>query len=121
MARFEIEGKEYELKLNFASVKYLDSLYEGGSLGLIGRALSGDLDTFTHVVHAGLFHTDKNFSLKSVEQAIEDAFENEKLDLDYALKIVNEVVTDSFFYKKVVAKLLAKSPEAKAELDELLK
>ncbi len=121
MARFEIGGKEYELKLNYASVKYLDALYEGGSLGLLGKALSGDLDTVVHVIHAGLFHTGENFTLKDVEKAVEEAFETEKFDLDYALKLVNEVVTESFFYRKTVAKLLAKAPEAKATMDELLK
>jgi hypothetical protein len=121
MARFEMKGKEYELKLTFESVKYLNSIYEGGSLGLIGHALSGDLDTFVHVIHAGLFHAGEHFALKDVEKEIEALFAEEKFDLDYALKLINEVVAESFFYKKTVAKLLAKSPQAKATMDEILK
>jgi hypothetical protein len=121
MARFEVKGKEYELKLTFASVKHLDGLFEGGSLGLIGKAIAGELDTFTHIVHAGLFHTGENIAYKDIEKAIEEAFEAEKLDMDYVLKTSNEVVTESFFYKKTVAKLLAKNPEAMEQMNELLK
>lgn len=120
MARFEIEGNEYEVKLSFAGVKYLGSLYEGGALSLIGKAMSGDLDTFLHIIHAGLFHTEKNFALKTVEQAIEQAFEAEKLDMEAVLKMSNEVVTESFFFKKIVAKLVAKNPEAFKQMQEIL-
>jgi hypothetical protein len=121
MARFEVNGKEFELKLTFASVKYLDSLFDGGSLGLIGKAIAGDLDTFTQIVHAGLFHTGENISFSDVEKAIENAFESEKLDMDYVLKTSNEVVAESFFYKKIVTKLVAKNPEAMEQMNELLK
>lgn len=121
MARFEVAGKEYDLKLTFASVKHLNGLLQGGSLELIGRAMTGDLDTFVNIVHAGLFHTGENFSLKAIEKAVEEAFEAEKIDMDYVLKVSNEVVTDSFFYKKTVEKLLKNDPKAAKELANLRK
>lgn len=121
MARFEIEGNEYELKLTYASAAYLDSLYEGGSLAVVGKALTGSLDTFSHIVHAALFHTEQNFSKAKVDKALEQAFEAEKLDLDSVLKISNEIVAKSFFYKKTVERLLSKDPKAKKAFEELLK
>ncbi|MED3649950.1 tail assembly chaperone [Heyndrickxia sporothermodurans] len=121
MARFEINGKDYELKLTYASVKHLDGLFEGGSLGVVGKAMSGDLNAFPHIVHAALFHTGENIALKDVEAAIEKLFEAEQLDLDVVLKLSNEVITESFFYKKTVTKLMAKNPEAMKELKELVK
>jgi hypothetical protein len=120
MARFEIEGKEYELKLTFASVKHLGTLYEGGALALIGKSISGDLDTFAYIVHAALFHTGENISLKKVNEAIEQLFNEEKLDMDAILKISNEVVIESFFFKKTVSKMMAKDPKAFEMLKDLL-
>ncbi|MDR4318675.1 Phage protein [Niallia circulans] len=120
MARFEVEGKEYEVKLTFASVRHLGSLYDGGALELIGRAMTGDLDTFANIVHAGLFHTGENFSLKKIEEAIEKAFESEQLDMDAILKISNEVVVESFFFKKTVAKLAKKDPKTFEMMKEIL-
>ena len=37
MAKFEIDGKEYDLKLTFESVNYLNGSLKGGSYELIGR------------------------------------------------------------------------------------
>lgn len=121
MARFEVEGKEYELKLTYSSVKHLNGLFQGGSLELIGKAMTGDLDTFSLIVHAALFHTEKNFSIATVEKALEDAFNAEKIDMDYVLKTSNEVVTESFFYKKTVEKLLKSDPNAAKQLKALTK
>ena len=120
MARFEINGKEYELKLNLDGVQYLNDLYEGGSFEVIGKAIMGDLNTFPHLIHAALFHTGENFSLKDVKKAIDDAIQNEKLDLDGVIKLSNEIVTNSFFYKKTVEKLLKKDERAKEALKILL-
>lgn len=120
MVSFEINGKEYELKLNFKAVRHLNSLYQGGAYELIGKAMLGDLDTFINIVHAGLLHTGENFKLKDVENAIEKLFEEEKLDQDEITRISNEVVTNSFFYKPTVEKLTKKNPQAKQALDLIL-
>lgn len=120
MATFEINGKEYELKLTYAAVKRLNKVHEGGSFELIGKALQGDFDTFPHVVHAGLLHTGENFTLEDVEKTIEDAVENEKLSFDDIMRLSNEVVTQSFFYKPTVDKMAKKNPEMKQALEQLL-
>lgn len=119
MVTFEIDGKQYELKLNFKAVKYLNGLHQGGAYELIAKAIMGDLDTFVHIVYAGLLHTEKNFRLKDVENAIEELFEEQKLDQDAVTKICNAVVTDSFFYKPTLDKLLKDNPEAKKALEQL--
>lgn len=110
---FEINGKPYELKLTFKAVRYLNALHSGGAYELIGKAIMGDLDTFIHVVYAGLMHADEGFKLKDVEKAIEELYAAEKLDQDYISKVCNEVVTKSFFYRETVNKLLKDNPEAK--------
>lgn len=120
MATFIIDEKEYDLKLTYESVKRLNKAFDGGSLEIIGLALSGDLDAFPIVLHAGLLHTGEKFTQKKVNEAIEKAFEDESLSLDAIQKIMNEVVTDSFFYRPTVAKLIAKNPELKTALDSLL-
>src|SRR6185312_173138 len=120
MATFEINGKEYELKLNHAAVKRLTGVHEGGSFELIGRAMQGDFDTFPHILHAGLLHTGENFALQTVEDAIGELIENEKLSFDDIMRLSNEVVTQSFFYKPTVDKLTKKNPEMKKALEELL-
>ncbi|MHC8516771.1 tail assembly chaperone [Sporosarcina sp. ITBMC105] len=121
MATFEINGKEYELKIDLKAAQYLNSIYDGGSFDVIGKAMMGDLDLFPHIIHAGLRHTKENFSFAQVEEAIVDATANEKLDLDGILKLSNEVITQSFFYKKTVEKLLKDNKQARKAIDQLLK
>ncbi len=114
MAKFNIEGKEYELKLGYEAIKYLDGLYEGGSLTLIGNAMAGKFDTVTHVIYAGLLHTGKKFSLKTVEKALEKSIlEDGEFNLGTAMNLMNDVVVKHPFYSPTVNKLMEKSPEAK--------
>jgi hypothetical protein len=98
----------------------LNGLYEGGAYALIGKAIMGDLDAFVNIVHAALLHTGENFALKDIETAIEQLFEAKKLDQDSVTKICNEVVVNSFFYKKTVDKLLKDNPQAKKALETLM-
>ena len=119
MATFEINEKEYELKLTLKSVKYLNGLYQGGAFEMISHAMQGDIETFIHIIHACLFHTKENFPLKKIEAEVEKLIEKEEIDLDYIIKACNEVVVDSFFYKKTVNKLFAENKEAKKLLDML--
>lgn len=121
MANFTINGKEHELKLTYKGVKKLNGLYEGGTFEVLGKAMMGDLDTFPHIVQAALMHTDEYYTLDAVEHAIDEAMESESLDLDGIMRLSNEVVTQSFFYKATVTKLLADNKPAKKALEQLLK
>lgn len=111
MATFEINEKEYELKLTYKAIKYLNDQYEGGSHEVIGRAVQGDFDLFPKIVYAGLFHTDEKFTLKKIEDRIEELVDNEELTLEDITKICNDVTTKSFFYKPTVKKLAKQFPE----------
>lgn len=121
MERFEIKGEEHELKLTLNSVKYLNGLYEGGAFMLIQKAVSGDIETFIDIVHAGLFHTEKGFRRKDVEKAIEEGIAEERIDLDYVNRVSYGVVAESFFFKKTMEKLFGSDPEAKKQLEFLMK
>lgn len=121
MAHFELNGKEYDLKLTYKAMIHLNKTVDGGALGLVGKAMAGDLEVFAHIVHAGLFHHGQNFSFAEVESAIEEAIEKEKLDLEEIYDLSNSVVTDSFFYKAQVKKLLADNPEALKQIEKLRK
>ncbi|MEK3887252.1 tail assembly chaperone [Bacillus sp. FSL K6-3431] len=121
MATFEIKGKEHELKLNYAGIKYLNKKVDGGALAVVGQAMQGDEDLIPHIISAALRHTGEEYKLKDIESAIEQAVEEERLDLLGLLRLSNEVVTDNFFYKAAVTKMMADTPEAKAALDNLLK
>lgn len=121
MANFTINGKEHELKLTYKGVKKLNELYSGGALDVVGKAIAGDLETFPHIIQAALLHTGENYTLEAVEQAIDDATEAEQLDFLGIIRISNEVVTQSFFFKTTVAKLLADNKQAKKAMDQLLK
>src|SRR5690625_1288710 len=87
MTMFEIDGKEYELKLTYKSIKYLNGLFDGGSYELIGKAIQGDIESFPKIVHAALFHTDENFALSTVEEQIEELVDSGKLSLDQIARI----------------------------------
>ncbi|WP_332606872.1 tail assembly chaperone [Bacillus spizizenii] len=120
MATFKLGGKEYELKLTYESVKYLNKQCQNGALELVGKALAGDFEIFPHVIHAGLFHAGKNFALETVENEIEKLFEEEKIDMEYVMKTGKEVVADSFFYKSLLKKMMKDDPKAMEALEELL-
>ncbi len=119
MANFEVDGKEYELKLNYKAIQYLNKTQEGGSYGLIGKAIQGDFETFPHIVHAGLFHTDEKIPLKKVEAEIEKLISEEKLSLEDIMRICDEVVTQSFFYRATVQKMIKQNPELGKALEQL--
>lgn len=120
MATFIIDEKEYDLKIDYNAVKRLNNAFEGGSYELIGKALAGDIEAFPIIVHAALLHTGEKFTLKKVESAVNDAFEAESISLDGLQKITNEVITESFFYKPTVTKLMKQNPEMKQAYESLL-
>lgn len=120
MANFEIGGKQYELKLTYKGAKHLTA-ERGNPLEVVGKAMQGDLDLFPHIVHACLIGQGEQYTFADVEQAVEDALENERLDLLGIMRVSNEVVTESFFYKALVEKMMAGNKDAKKELDKLLK
>lgn len=119
--RFEINGEEHELKITLDSVKYLNGLHEGGAFMLIQKAISGDIDTYIAIVHAGLFHTGKGFTYKDVEAAVEQGIADEQIDLDEINRTSYGVVAESFFYKATVKKMFAKDPKAMEEIEALMK
>ncbi|MGK9183800.1 tail assembly chaperone [Priestia filamentosa] len=121
MPRFEIKGKEHELKLNFESMNYLNSNFQGGTMELIGRALIGDLDTFIKLVHAGLFHTGESYRLKDVKAEVEQAIMNEELDNAQIITMAHAILENSFFYKKTVENFLKADENTKKLLDLLSK
>lgn len=121
MPMFEVQGKEYELQINFKSVKYLNSLYEGGALQLLSKVITGDVETCVHIVYAALFHTEKNFALKTIEAEMEKQFLEGKLDLKFVMNTANDVISNSFFYKQTMENLLETDPRLKTQLAQLLK
>ena len=121
MANFTINGKEHELKLTWEGVKYLNNVTEGGALAVVGKAMQGDADLFSHVISAALKHTKLNHSLADVDEAIGLAIEEERLDFLGVMRLSNEVITDSFFYKAMVTKMMADNKDAKKAYEKLLK
>jgi len=119
MAMFEINDKEYELKLTYKAIKHLNGLFDGGSYELIGKAMQGDIESFPQIVHAGLFHTKENITLKAVDTRIEELIDNGELSQEGIAKISDEVVTQSFFFKATVDKLMKNNPEMKTALEQL--
>jgi len=120
MNTFEINGKEYELKLTFESVNRLNNNFKGGTYELVGKALAGDIEAFPTVVHAALIHTGEGFTKKDVNKEIERMFENQEITFDDIQRIMNKVVTESFFYKPTVQKLMNQNPEMKKAYEELM-
>lgn len=116
---FTIDGKAHELKLDYQGVKYLNKIYDGGTFELISKALMGDFDAFPHILRAALIHTKENFTLEAIEAAISEAIEKEELDMERILVMSNTLVTDNFFYKTTVNKLLKDNPEAMELLKKL--
>lgn len=120
MTTFTIDEKEYELKLTYESVKRLNKEFEGGSFELIGKAISGDFEAFPVIIHAALLHTGEKITQKKVEEQIGVLFEKEELTLETIQKLSNEVISESFFYKPTVEKLMKQNPEMKKAYEQLM-
>ncbi|WCS66561.1 lamT-like tail assembly chaperone [Bacillus phage 0105phi7-2] len=95
--RFEIEGKEHELKLTYKSIAELNKKYKGGAQEVIGSCLQGDLEMFEDAVYFGLMHTDEGITREQVVTEIVKQFEAEKISQEFIDKVLNEVVADNFF------------------------
>lgn len=121
MKTFEIKGKEHELKLDLQSVKYLNGREEGGAFAFIAKAIQGDIDTFIDILYAGLFHTKEGYKKKDIVDAVDTGIAEESIDLDYINSTSYGVVADSFFYKKAVNKMFATDPEAKKQIETLMR
>lgn len=120
MVFFEVDGKEYELKMNFKAIKHLNSLYSGGAMDVIGKAFLQDLELFTRVIHAALLHTKENFSYKKIEEEIEAKFDEEKLSTDYITEVLNAMVVEHFFYRQMVNKIKKADKKMAESLDILM-
>lgn len=125
--RFEIKGKEHELKLTYKTIAELNKKYKGGAQEVIGACLQGDLDMFEDAIYFGLMHTGEGITREQVVAEIEKQFEAEKISQEFIDNVLNEVVADNFFYKATTKKLkarmkkqlVAKNPELKEMADEM--
>ncbi|MBR9747624.1 tail assembly chaperone [Bacillus cereus] len=125
--RFEIDKKEYELKLTFGNIYELNKKYEGGSNEVVMACMQGDLELFVDAIYYGLMHTKEGFTRDKVMENIEKQFEEGKISQEFIEELLNEVVAESTFYQKTTKKLrkqmkkqyLAKNPEA-AENPEMM-
>ncbi|PER24647.1 hypothetical protein CN490_22840 [Bacillus cereus] len=125
--RFEIDKKEYELKLTFGNIYELNKKYEGGSNEVVMACMQGDLELFVDAIYFGLMHTKEGFTRDKVMENIEKQFEEGKISQEFIEELLNEVVAESTFYQKTTKKLrkqmkkqyLAKNPEA-AENPEMM-
>lgn len=121
MVTFDIDGKEYELKLTYESISQLNKISENNNpMEVVGLAMQGDLEVFPKIVHAALFHTKENFTLKKVQEEINNKIANDDLDYLDIVKIGYEVVANSFFYKRMVEKSMKSNPGAKEQIESLL-
>ncbi|HDR7310281.1 MULTISPECIES: tail assembly chaperone [Bacillus cereus group] len=116
--RFEVNGKEYELKYGFEAIKLIDS--NGGAFEFVQKAMRGGLEDFVDVIYYALIHTGEGITRKDVEAEVERKLMSEELSFDDILKVNKAVVLNSFFFKKTVNKLLASMGEDQKKAFESL-
>lgn len=117
--RFEIKGKEHELKLTYGAIAEINKKYKGGANEVVSLALLGDLPIFEDAIYFGLLHTEQGFTKKDIQEALEEAFEKGLISQEYIKSVLKEVITDHFFFKKTAedmraemkAKMLKENPD----------
>lgn len=125
---FEIEGKEYELKLTYKAISEINKKYKGGAQEIVSVAMLGDLEIFEDAIYYGLLHTEQGFTREKIQVALEKLMEKQVLTQEYIKKVIQEVITDHFFYQataqKMKAKMLQKvekeNPDSKEMMEDLL-
>ncbi|HDR3899222.1 TPA: hypothetical protein QCO88_001728 [Bacillus cereus] len=116
--RFEVKGKEHELKYGFEAIKLIDG--NGGPFEFVQKAMQGGLEDFVDVIYYALIHTGEGITRKDIEEEIERQLLSEELSFDDILKVNKAVVLNSFFFKKTVNKLLASMGEDQKKAFESL-
>ncbi|MED2615418.1 hypothetical protein COF41_25565 [Bacillus toyonensis] len=116
--RFEVKGKEHELKIGIEAIKLIDS--NGGPFEFVQKAMQGGLEDFVDVIYYALIHTGEGITRKDIEEEIERQLLSEELSFDDILKVNKAVVLNSFFFKKTVNKLLASMGEKEKKAFESL-
>lgn len=125
--RFEVKGNEHELKLGFEAVVELNKKYDGGVTEIVGRCLSGDIELFKDAIYFGLFHTEKGFTRKDIDEEIKRLFAEEALTQEYIENTLREVIEENFFYtvkvlqqkKRLKKQMVAKNPEFEEMANEM--
>jgi|SRR5690625_980792 len=120
MAKFEIDGTEYELRLDYDAIVTLNKSFKGGSMELIGQVLASNIEVYPIIIHAGLLHTGEKITKKQVEKELSKLINEQKITLEDLRKLGGELVTENFFYKPTLDKLLAIDPEAKKAYGQLM-
>lgn len=120
MAKFEMNGKEYELKITYEALKELNKRYDS-PIEFVGMTFAGNIEAIENAIYFGLIHTGEKFIRKDVEKQIEKLVAEEKLDYQGLMKLGYETVTESFLLKGTVNSLLKDRPDAKKELEALMK
>ncbi|EOV9528745.1 MULTISPECIES: tail assembly chaperone [Bacillus cereus group] len=116
--RFEVNGKEYELKYGLEAIKLIDE--NGGPFEFVQKAMKGGIADFVDVIYYALIHTEEGITRKDIEEAVSQKLASEKLSFDDILKYNKAVVLNSFFFKKTVNKLLASMTEDQKKAFESL-
>lgn len=125
--KFEVQGKEYDLTLNFDAIVELNKKYDGGVNEIVGHCLQGDVELFKDSIYFGLFHTEKGFTRKDIDAEIKRLFAEEALTQEYIENTLREVIEENFFYKAKVRQqkkrlkkqMVAKNPEFEEIANEM--
>ncbi|KEK22467.1 tail assembly chaperone [Bacillus gaemokensis] len=116
--RFEVKGKEYELKYGLEAIELIDE--NGGPFEFVQKAMQGKIGDFVSVIYYALIHTEQGITRKDVEEEIKRQLASEELSFDDVLKFNKAVVLNSFFFQKTVNKLLASMTEEQKKSFESL-
>lgn len=116
--RFEVKGKDHELKYGFEAIKLIDG--NCGPFEFVQKAMQGGLEDFVDVIYYGLIHTGEGITRKDIETEIEHQLLSEEVSFDDILKFNKAVVLNSFFFQKTVNKLLATMTEEQKKSFESL-
>ncbi|KFM98610.1 hypothetical protein D0U04_13860 [Bacillus clarus] len=116
--RFEVKGKEYELKYGLEAIELIDE--NGGPFEFVQKAMQGKMSDFVSVIYYALIHTEDGITRKDIEEEIKRQLVAEELSFDDVLKFNKAVVLNSFFFQKTVNKLLATMTEEQKKSFESL-
>jgi len=116
MAKFEIEGKEYELIFKTKALFEIEK-EDIGPFELMGEIMQGKASSFITLTYLCLLHTGQGFTKEKIKKEIGEKVESEKMDLDYIMSTGYEVVSNDFFFKKTFKKMKKADPEGIKMMD----
>jgi hypothetical protein len=99
----KLDGKEYEMKFTYRTIRYLENYYGMGISSIFQKLDMESVDALTTFIWAMLKHHEdwKTKTVDDVAESMDNAIESEELNLLELTKTLEAVISNSMILKQM--------------------